>query len=218
MSKVSVWDEFRVITGAEKAILKLANIPEFQWYEADLIPDECDVEAFKKLKYLRENIDNFDTCMDNNLLICGKHLGCGKTEWALKLMLTYIENNAYKLDYVDEGEVSKFNIAYFCKVVPFLVRMKQFGNNKKISETFDRISNSDLVVFDDISALPMSNYDYSTLYALVEERLWKGLPTIYTTNIITQEELTKTLGERLAERIWKTSKIVELKGEGYRGE
>lgn len=214
----SVWDENKTISGSEQFLLDWADIPLFQQQEADLKPDRCDLESFKRLANIRNNLQSFLTSHKNNLIICGNNLGCGKTEWALKLMLTHIENNAPRLKYEDVTTLDKkFNIGVFCKTVPFLVEMKQFGNNGESLVLYKKLKTTELAVFDDISAVPMSNYDYNILYALVESRVWSGLPSIFTTNITSLDELQKEVGPRLAERIWKTSVIIELKGEGYRG-
>lgn len=214
----SIWDENKIISGLEECLLDYAEIPVFQRQEADLKPDDCDIEAFRRLANIRNNLPSFLISHKNNLIICGNNLGCGKTEWALKLMLTHIENNAHRIRYEDENLVEqKFNIGVFCKTVPFLVEMKQFGNNTNSLALYKKLKTTELAVFDDISAVSMSNYDYNILYALIETRVWAGLPSIFTTNITSLDELQKEVGPRLAERIWKTSTIVELKGEGYRG-
>lgn len=210
----TIWDDNKVITNAEKLMLLQANIPEYQWQEARLIPEKCDEAAFNKLSHIREKIMDFCAC-HYNLLICGKNLGCGKTEWALKMMLTYFEKSNYKFKGVDVNIDQ--NIGIFCQTVPFLVDIKQFGNNAQSRNLYERLKTTELAVFDDIAAVPMSNYDYNILYALVETRLFSGLPCIFTSNATTQRELQNELGPRLAERIWKTSKIIELKGEGHRG-
>ena len=214
----SIWDENKKISGSEQFLLDWAGIPQFQRQEADLKPDDCDIESFRRLANIRNNLPAFLESHKNNLVICGNNLGCGKTEWALKLMLTHIENNAPRLVGIDEMLLDKiFNIGVFCKTVPFLVEMKQFGNNSASQKLYKKLKTTDLAVFDDVSAVPMSNYDYNILYALVENRIWEGLPSIFTTNITSLSELQKEVGPRLAERIWKTSTIIELRGEGYRG-
>lgn len=215
---MKIWDGEDELNPVEEFMLDWACIPEYQRCEASLSPDDCDIEAFDRLRNIRERIAEFVTSA-NNLVICGKNLGCGKTEWALKMLLTYIEQSVPRFRYLDEQEVDSgvINACVFCQTVPFLVEMKQFGSNKKSLKMYERLSTTELAVFDDISAVPMSNYDYNILYALVEKRLFAGLSTIYTTNATSKEELEKEIGPRLAERIWKTSKIIELKGRGYRG-
>jgi DNA replication protein DnaC len=212
-----VWDDVSKITNSEKAMLELADIPKYQWCESALYPEDCDIEAFNRLTHIRNNLDTFLHTFRHNLVICGKNLGCGKTEWALKLMLTYFENSNHKFRFIDVNEGYKMNIGVFCQTVPFLVDIKQCGNNQKVMEKYERMKTAELVVFDDIAAVPMSKYDYNVIYALVERRLFSGLPCIYTTNATSEAELTKELGPRLAERIWKTSKVIELRGEGHRG-
>lgn len=214
----SVWDENYEISGAEEFMLEWANIPQYQWLEADLTPDECDEPAFDRLLRIRNELPLFFN-LHPNLLLCGHNLGCGKTEWALKLMLTHIENNKSRFNGIDEKLIDKglLNIGVFCQTVPFLVEMKQFGNNSDSQKLYNKLSTTELAVFDDVSAVPMSNYDYNILYALVEKRLFAGLPCIFTTNATSQKELESTVGPRLAERIWKTSLVIELKGRGYRG-
>jgi DNA replication protein DnaC len=97
------------------------------------------------------------------------------------------------------------------------VDIKQFSDNKDAAKIYQRAKTCELVVFDDIAAVNMSNYDYNIIYALAETRVLSHYPSIFTTNCTSEEELKKTLGPRLADRIWNTSTIVELKGKGFRG-
>ena len=63
----------------------------------------------------------------------------------------------------------------------------------------------------------MSNYDYNILYAIIETRVLAHYPSIFTTNCVSEAEMSKVLGPRLADRIWNTSTVIELKGKGFRG-
>ena len=96
--------------------------------------------------------------------------------------------------------------------------MKQFGNNSNTYEMYSRLKKSELVILDDIGVSTMSQYDYNILYAIVESRLFAGLPTVFTTNATSEDELRNSLGgPRLANRIWSTSEIINIKGLGLRG-
>lgn len=215
---VNIWDENREISGYERAILEYSNLPEYQWVEAKLIPDSVDSENFKRLNRIRQELNNFYCVDKNNLVICGSNLGCGKTSWAVKLLLTHIENNATRLRGVSDDEVEKlFDIALFIPTVPFLVDIKQFNDNKEASKLYQRAKKSELVVFDDVGAVSMSNYDYNVLYSIIEMRVLSHLPSVFTTNCTSENEMIEALGPRLADRIWNTSKIIELKGRGFRG-
>jgi len=211
------WTEEYEPNEYERHLLQRANLPEYRWVEEDLIPQPCDEEAYSRLARIRNELSEFELVKKNNIVICGSPLGCGKTSWAYKLLLTHIENNWKKI-YAEEFEITdrQFDIALFLPTVPFLIDVKQF-NNKKCGELYERAKNTDFLILDDIAAVSMSNYDYNVLYAVVETRLISHKPTVFTTNHTSYEETNKVLGSRLAERIWKNSKIIELKGNGMRG-
>ena len=82
---------------------------------------------------------------------------------------------------------------------------------------YERLQNAEMVVWDDIAAVQMSKYDYNILYALIDYRVLSEKANIFTTNAVTEEELSKETGERLAQRIWRTSTVIELKGKSMRG-
>ena len=205
-----------------------SGLPEAKWKDIPLGCDDIDFDSFQTLDEIREDIDesfftehyNEDGFVieDNNLLICGKHTGCGKTSWSLKILKRYFENEAHRLNGVDANTLDKtFNVGLFIPVTKFLVDMKQFGNNDEARKLYNRLQTTELVVWDDLAAVHVSQYDYNVLYALIDYRIFSELPNIFTTNATSMEELGKEIGERLAERIWKTSIVVELKGTGVRG-
>jgi len=214
----TIWNDERHITGQEQYMLEHSMLPPYQWQEDELKPDECDIQSYERLKHIREDLDNFIVSHKNNLLICGKNLGCGKTSWALKLLLTYFEMSNDKFFGIDEGDVERgvLDIGIFLQTATFLVEMKQFGGNEEAHKLYKRLKKTELVVFDDISSVKMSSYDYNILYALVETRIFAHMPNIFTTNITDIDEMRDILGPRLADRIWANSVIIELKGHGYR--
>lgn len=212
------WDSEKKINGYEKALLQRSLLPEYQWEESDLIVPSCDERSYERLVKIRDNLDDFFSIDKNNLVICGENLGCGKTSWAIKMMLTYIEENAHRLQGVSSEDIDKvINLTMFIATVPFLVDIKQFSDNKEAQKIYQRAKTCELVVFDDIAAVNMSNYDYNIIYALAETRVLAHYPSIFTTNCTSEEEMKKTLGPRLADRIWNTSTVIELKGKGFRG-
>ena len=215
----SIWDEDMELSKSDIRMLRMSLLPEYQWQEDELIPDECDIATYDRLNKIRNNLDDFLGNKINNIVICGKNLGCGKTSWALKLLLTYFEICEPRFVGVDSDELDRglFDIGIFLQTAPFLVKMKQFGGNDDAYKLYQRLEKTEFAVFDDISAVHMSNYDYNILYALVETRVFAHLPCIYTTNITSKEKMEELLGPRLADRIWEKSLIIELKGSSYRG-
>lgn len=210
------WTEDYEPNEYERHLLQRANLPEYRWIEEDLIPQTCDEEAYSRLARIRSELSNFEQVEKNNILICGNHLGCGKTSWAYKLLLTHIENNWKKI-YAEDFDITdkQFDIAFFLSAVPFLIEVKQFGS-KKNEELYNRAKSTDFLVLDDIAAVNMSNYDYNVLYAVIESRMIAHKPIVMTSNCTSYEEMNKIFGSRLAERIWANSKVIELKGEGMR--
>lgn len=216
----TVWDSDKVknLDVTERFILENSYIPKFQWVE-DSLKALDDKEAYKRLSEIRNDLMSFLCSRTNNLLICSSNLGNGKTAWAVKLMLTYIEMQKGKLNNVDENLVVPeiYDYCVFCQTVPFLVRMKQFGNNRDTYTMFNRLCKTNLAVLDDLGVVTMSQYDYNTIYAILEERMFAGKPTIFTTNIASINEMREVLGMRLADRIWNNSEIIEFKNKGFRG-
>ncbi len=202
----------------ERFILENSYLPKYQWIEDNLLP-ESDVSQFIRLREIRNSLDEFLSSELNNLVLCSENLGNGKTSWAVKLMLTYIESKRGKLNNIEESlvTVDRYDYCVFCQSVPFLVEMKQFGNNKRSYEMYQRLCKTNLAVIDDLGAVPMSQYDYNIIYAILERRLFAGLPTIITTNFIAKNVAEKELGIRLADRIWNNSEIIEFKNKGFRG-
>jgi DNA replication protein DnaC len=214
----SVWDENYHVNEYEEHLLKRACIPEYQWIEDDLTPEPYDLESYKRLAHIRDDLENFMQCYKNNLLICGESVGCGKTSWAFKLLLTQIENNWKKI-YAEEFEITdkQYDIALFIPTVPFIIDIKQFGSNKEAEKLYFRAKSTDLLVLDDIAALEMSKYDYNILYAIIESRNIAHLPTIFTSNCTSKDEMEKYVGNRLADRVWANATVVELTGSSKRG-
>jgi len=202
----------------EQFILENSYLPKYQWIEDSLKPLD-DKQAFKRLSEIRADINGFLSSSLNNLVLCSDNLGNGKTSWAVKLMLTYVESKKGKLNNIEETLVTVDNYDYcvFCQSVPFLVEMKQFGSNKDSQIMYHRLCKTRLAIIDDLGAVPMSQYDYNIIYAILEKRLFAGLPTIITTNLPEVGLAKQELGPRLADRIWNNSEIIEFKNKGFRG-
>ena len=89
------------------------------------------------------------------------------------------------------------------------------SKDKSFERMKNRLSDVDLLVWDDIAATKLSNYDYNNLLSYIDTRVLKGLSNIYTGNII-PEDLDQYVGNRLASRIANQSTHVQLVGEDRR--
>jgi len=165
----------------------------------------CDRPAFVRLSEIRKNITNFVDA-GNNLFICGRS-GNGKTSWAIKLLHTFFHYRA-------SGNYEKLQ-GMFISLGDLLIKLKDF-NNPITKEFRDNIEKVPLVVWDDICLTGISQYDYTQIYTLINNRMLAGKSNVFTTNISNIKTLEEVFGERLVSRIYNSSEIIELKGKDMR--
>lgn len=164
-----------------------------------------DYEAFVKLADIKSDIDVF---VENgsNLYICSNETGNGKTSWAIKLLLKYFDSI-----WAGNG----FRVRGYFQHVPTL-----FNTLKDFSKNHDTLKNvletADLIVWDDIAASKLSDYDVTQILSIIDIRVSEAKSNIYTGNIVSQEALIKAVGNRLASRIWNCSDVVEFLGRDRR--
>lgn len=184
-----------------------SGLPKSKYMPIHLRPQSNDIRAFNKLADIRENIDEFVE-QGKNLYICGKIPGNGKTSWAIKMLQTYFH-------YVAEGNL--FNVkGMFVSVPDLLLKMKDF-NNPLSTEYKENLKSCDLLILDDIAVTGLSQYDYLQLFTLIDNRMLSNKSIIFTSNNVSLKDLEKSVGERLASRIWNNSVRAELRGGDMRG-
>ena len=90
--------------------------------------------------------------------------------------------------------------------------------NKKDEEFEDmkkQLLKVDLVIWDDIAAGKLSDYDHTNLLTYIDQRKLNGKSNIYTGNL-DRSELTDAVGNRLKSRIWNDSSTVQIFGKDRR--
>lgn len=167
---------------------------------------EVDYNQFIELTNIKNNIVSFVEG-GSNLYICSKETGNGKTSWAIKILLKYF-------DEIWAGNGFRVR-GYFIHVPSMLNMLKDFGN-EKLSMFRETLSKVDLLVWDDIAATKMSDYDLGQFTIILDERINEGKSNIFTSNITEMSELQKMMGDRLTSRIWHCSRIIEFKGKDRR--
>lgn len=186
-----------------------SNIPLKMQLQHKLIPHKTDIKAFERLKDIKDNIKEFVESGEN-LYIYSPNTGNGKTTWSVKLMQTY-----FNKIWCGNG----FNIrGIFVNVPTFLTTFKNVISkpDPDFEEYKENILIADLVIWDDISAVQMSNYDHTNLLTYVDQRVFKKLSNIYTGNL-KEDNLRNALGERLFSRVWNDSEHILLNGPDRRG-
>ena len=194
--------------------IKNSRLPKRYAEDISLVPTtQGDLESFGYLNKVKENIVKF-VKLHKNLLISSNEVGNGKTSWAAKILLYYINEHAYLYAYDRDTPV------LFINVPEFLMKKKLSINDSTLTEEINSIEkcifSANIVVFDDIATKTASDYDKELLYTYINYRTDNLLTNIYTTNISIYN-LPNELGDRLADRIIGYSKCVELNGSGMRG-
>jgi DNA replication protein DnaC len=187
-----------------------SGLPKNKQYSFNLIPSKIDLNSFKQLKNIKDGIADFVTG-SQNLYIYSDYFGNGKTSWAIKLLQKYF-------DEIWAGNGFRCR-GIFISVPLFLTRNKEIISHKDIDYELlrERLLTTDLVVWDDIAASKLSDFDYNNLLTYIDSRKMSGLSNIFTGNVTTEQKMIEYVGTRLSSRIWNDSIRVEFKGEDRRG-
>lgn len=189
-----------------KYLIDNSGIPKNRQMPQSLIAGS-DFDAFCLLNDVKEKIDEYVNVGGFNLYICSDNTGNGKTSWAIKILLKYF-------DKIWAGNGFRVR-GMFVHVPTLLLKLKDFDN--PVNKSFrDNLYTADLIVWDDIAGAKLSDYDISQLLTIIDNRIVEDKANIYTSNVITQTELTKALGSRLSSRIFNCSSVIELKGKDRR--
>lgn len=164
--------------------------------------NECDRSAYKRLGNIRRSIVEF-VAEHKNLYIASERTGNGKTSWAIKMLQTYFH-------YTANGNYENLK-GMFINTTDLLLKLKDF-NNPLSQQYKQNLETVDLVIFDDIAVTGISQYDYTQLFNIINKRISAEKSNIFTSNVVSKDQLDRILGARLSSRIYTASEIVELKG------
>lgn len=187
-----------------KYLLDNSNIPEKRQSPVELIAGS-DYNQFLRLAEIKSDILDF-VDSGKQLYICSNETGNGKTSWAIKLLLKYFDS-------VWAGNGFRVR-GYFQHVPTLCAELKDFSKNHDAIKRI--LEDVDIVVWDDIAATKLSDYDVSQLLSIIDVRVTEAKANIYTGNVITNGELQRILGSRLASRVWNRSEVIEFKGKDRR--
>ena len=167
-----------------------------------------DPKAFQLLADIKNDIVNF---VENgeSLYIFSEYTGNGKTSWAIKLLLKYF-------DCIWAGNGFRIR-GMFVHVPTMLSKLKNF-DDPFLKSYKENLSNTDVIIWDDIASTKLSDYDIQQLLIIIDQRVSEGLANIYTGNLTSHEMLKNAVGDRLASRIWNMSTLVEFKGKDRRAD
>lgn len=165
-----------------------------------------DYDKYVRLQEIKDNIVSFVEA-GNNLLIASNTTGNGKTTWSVKLMLKYFDSIWAGNGFRKRG--------MFVHVPTLLAKLKNF-DDPMLMNYKDTLSKIDLVIWDDIASTNLSQYDYSQLLSLIDQRVLAKKANIFTSNVIREDDFVKSVGVKLTSRILHTSEIIIFNGKDRR--
>jgi DNA replication protein DnaC len=171
--------------------------------------DNTDITEFSKLSNLEHTINDV-VSSGQNIYIHSSFCGNGKTSWALRMIEAYFNN----IWYTSEMECR----ALFISVPQFLLALKSniTEKNEYVQYIKENVLTADIVIWDDIATKDSTIFEAENLLAMIDNRINLGKTNIFTSNL-TDEEIHKALGDRLASRICNLSYNIELHGLDKRG-
>ena len=177
--------------------------------ELRLDEDKKDKEAFISLKNIETNIETF-VKEGNNLYLHSRTCGNGKTEWAVRLLQSYVGKIWHKSDLRCR--------VLFISVSKYLLALKDnISNTNDYAVHINRnVMDADIVVFDDLATKGATTFELEHLLSIIDSRINEGKSNIYTSNA-SGEELREKVGDRLYSRIVNMSMDIELFGADKRG-
>lgn len=190
-------------------LMQNSGIPRNRQYPVLLTPSKQDMDAFLTLRDIKDDIINF-VKNGESVYIYSDNFGNGKTTWAIKLMQKFFDDiwagNGFRCRGI------------FIHVPTFLTKIKE-GISRR-DEDFEilksRLMSVDLVIWDDIAATKLGDFDHANLLTYIDQRKLNQLSNIYTGNL-PQDQLQDALGNRLSSRVWNDSTVVRFTGVDRRG-
>lgn len=182
------------------SLFSQSELPEHQWYYKDLICYDKDISSFTTLNEINM-LDFVNT--GRNLYIYSDICGNGKTSWSIRLMYRYFDKIWHK---------SSFDCkAVFVNVQKFLYNCKRSisQNVDGFEELCNKISEADLVIWDDINCAKVTDYEHQILFQYVDDRISSGKANIFTGNQ-NMQNCEQLIGQRLTSRIF-SDMIIQFK-------
>lgn len=224
IEKLAREEQAEIKAGTEnlyKTYLRVAEVsPRNRLVQLDkLTPRDGQAEVIELAKQLADNVWTANTGL---YLIGG--VGCGKTMISAGIVNRALKNQAEsasderkrKFAYIDESMDCTLNpVARLISTVELLGKIQSTFGSYDTQETIDKYKKVRLLVLDDIGAEKASEWVEARFYEIIDYRYNHLLPTVITSNL-TPSELSKKVGERIADRIREMCKVVAIKTSSQR--
>ena len=188
-----------------------AHLPMKLRFPPDLYPDNVDYDSFIFLQDWKENVVDH-TENGDNLYIYSTHCGNGKTSWSAKIIMKYFDKIWH---------YAGLNcMALYISIPEFLIKSKSHfkQDTLEFEEFLELAKTVPLVVWDDITDFDsLTEYEKTTMLALLDTRFNNNLSNIFTGNIL-KDNMRGDVSQRIYSRLWNYCDTVEFKGNDRRGD
>lgn len=134
-----------------------------------------------------------------SLYLCG-YAGLGKTHLALSIAKTVLQ--------------AGFHVVYISAQNAFSdIEKERFD---PAGNTMETLEGAQLLILDDLGTEFLTPYLSSNLYRLMNTRINRGLPTIYTSNIIDDKDLQRRYTEKIVSRLLGSCETLSFFGNDIR--
>ncbi len=190
----------------QKYLSSLSPMPQksFSEFDINLYPNKVNEDGTNSFNHMNDIFEfskkyahNFSTNL-KGILMMGTS-GLGKTHLACSIASVCIKKG--------------FSVIYTSSQALFnVIEQSKYSD----SELLESISECDLFILDDLGSEYLTHYAVSSFYNIVNNRTIKNLPTIYTSNLKTQNEIYSKYPEKIASRILGQNHILIFKGNDNR--
>lgn len=182
-----------------KELLENNNFSKFRedYYTEDEM--EC---YYKILEHSVKYVEDFKSSF-KNLLFYGD-VGSGKTFFSCCIAKALMDRGIPIIHITTQSLQEKM-----------FAQMREPEKALDIQEYLEYLENIDLLILDDFGAEHMTKYWYSKLLNIINIRMIKRLPIIYTTNLSLNDILEK-YGDRIFSRLYADTDIIEFVAKDIR--
>jgi len=203
-------NSFCILNYKMNELTKLALLSNKDKYGISLVPDAdgTDKDKFLELKDIQVNIKDFVN-QGKNLFIYSNITGNGKSAWAKKLLISWLQSIIFESDFESRG--------LYISLPRFFTELRNNINQKSeyIEYVNEYITKVDLVIWDEIGIKNLNNWEHEIILNFVNLRMENNKANIFTSNM-DPEQIRQALGDRLYSRIIQTCKVIEFKGKDKR--
>ena len=191
-------------------LYKESRLPDNKRVKTKLVvdSDNTDLCQFTYLSHIEKTVNKF-VDGGKNLYIHSKTCGNGKSEWAIRILQSYLNSVWYSHTLSCAG--------LFLSVPKYFIDVKDnlYSNSEAISKLNSDILTADIVVFDDVATKTITTFEAEKLFSIVDTRMSAKKSCIFTSNMDT-EDMYALLGARLASRIVNFSTELVFMGKDKR--